>query len=112
MDCDLLDITFFLLFAILLGKYSSYGLLDLLDDAFDCIGSASDPPNETVEKLFFSRTIPGRAMIGSAVSRSEGNQTGDMVPQGLVECPKSVDLADIVYQSEQPPLYIHFQFRA
>ena len=29
---------------------------------------------------------------------------------GLDQRPKGVDLTDIVYQSEQPPLYIHFQF--
>ena len=29
---------------------------------------------------------------------------------GLVERPKGVDFANIVYQSKQPPLYIHFQF--
>jgi hypothetical protein len=28
----------------------------------------NQPPNETVEKLFFPRTIPGRAKVGSAVS--------------------------------------------
>ena len=31
---------------------------------------------------------------------------------GLGQCPKDVNLADIVNQSEQPPLYIHFQFGA
>ena len=31
---------------------------------------------------------------------------------GLDQRPKDVDLADIVNQSEQSPLYIHFQFRA
>ena len=29
---------------------------------------------------------------------------------GLCQRPEHVDFADIVYQSEQPPLYIHFQF--
>jgi hypothetical protein len=29
-----------------------------------------------------------------------------------MERPKGVDLADIVYQGEQSPLYIHFQFGA
>ena len=29
---------------------------------------------------------------------------------GLGERPKRVDLADIMYQSEQSPLYIHFHF--
>ena len=29
---------------------------------------------------------------------------------GLGERPKSVDLADVVYQGEQPPLYIDFLF--
>jgi len=29
-----------------------------------------------------------------------------------MEDPKSVDLAKIVYQGEQIPLYIHFQFGA
>jgi len=35
-----------------------------------------------------------------------------MIPLGLLDRSKRVDLADIVDQSEQPPLYIHFQFRA
>ena len=69
-------------------------------------------PNETVEKLFFLRTIPGHAMIGSAVSCPEGDYTGNLIPQGLLERPISVDLADIVYQGEQPPLYIHLGFGA
>lgn len=29
-----------------------------------------------------------------------------------MERPKSVDFVDIVYQGEQPPLYIHFPFGA
>jgi hypothetical protein len=29
-----------------------------------------------------------------------------------VDRPKGMDFADIVYQGEQPPLYIHFQFGA
>jgi hypothetical protein len=32
-----------------------------------------DSFNETVEKLFFLRAIPGRAMIGSAISCPEGD---------------------------------------
>lgn len=39
-------------------------------------------------------------MIRSAVSCLEGKETGDLIPQGLVERPKGVDFADIVYQSE------------
>jgi hypothetical protein len=35
-----------------------------------------------------------------------------MLGGGAVECSKGVDLADIMDQSEQPPLYIHFQFGA
>jgi len=31
------------------------------------------PPNEAVEKLFFPRAIPGRAMIESAISYPEGD---------------------------------------
>ena len=31
---------------------------------------------------------------------------------GLGERPEDVDLADIVYQSEQPSLYIHFALGA
>ena len=31
-----------------------------------------------------------------------------LLRQGLDQCPISVDLTDVVYQSEQPPLYIHF----
>lgn len=51
-------------------------------------------------------------MIGRAVSCPEGNWTGDLIPQGLVERPKRVDLADVVDQGEQPPLDIHLGFGA
>lgn len=33
------------------------------------------------------------------------------IVRGLLECPKGVDLADVVHQGVQPPLYIHFPFR-
>ena len=43
-------------------------------------------------------------------SRSEGGLTDVSLRHGSVEHSKRVDLTDIVNQSEQPPLYIHFQF--
>ena len=37
---------------------------------------------------------------------------GESISWGLGKRPKSVDFADIVYQSEQPPLNIHLGFGA
>jgi hypothetical protein len=44
------------------------------------------------------------------VSRVVGGLTGICFRRGSVERPKGVDLADIMDQGVQPPLYIHFQF--
>ena len=66
--------------------------------------------NETVEKLFFQSTIPGQQLVEGLHSRSEGGLQGGWVGKGSVECPKGVDLADVVDQGEQAPLYIHFPF--
>ena len=51
-------------------------------------------------------------MIENTISCLESDWTADMILLGLLDRSKRVDLADIVDQSEQPPLYIHFQFRA
>ena len=48
-------------------------------------------------------------MKGS-ISNGDGSYSFIVLYQGLDQCPKDVDLADIVNQSEQAPLYIHFQF--
>ena len=69
-------------------------------------------PNETVEKLVFQSTFPGQRLMERPDSRSEGGETGGEIGKGSVERPKSMDLADVVYQSEQPPLYIHLLFGA
>jgi len=66
-------------------------------------------PNETVEKPFFQSTFPGQRLLERPGSRSEGGLTDVSLRQGSVDRPECVDLADVVYQSEQPPLYIHFQ---
>ena len=43
-------------------------------------------------------------------SRSEGGLTDVSPRYRSVECPKGVDLADVVDHREQPPLYIHLPF--
>ena len=63
--------------------------------------------NETVEKPYFALWRCGAAGLFCNQNAVEG------VPAtwiGLGQRPKGVDLADIVNQSEQPPLYIHFPF--
>jgi hypothetical protein len=67
------------------------------------------PPNETVEKLILQISFPVRGIIESPVSRIEGGCTDVFLCQGSADRPKRVDLADIVNQGEQSPLYIHFQ---
>lgn len=41
-----------------------------------------------------------------------GQSSFSIALSGSGERPEDVDLADLVNQSVQPPLYIHFQFRA
>jgi len=69
------------------------------------------PPNETVEKpCFQTECKSGDGMIDRLFALNVAEQDC----AGLDQCPKSVDLAEIVDQSEPRtrPLYIHFQFRA
>jgi hypothetical protein len=66
-------------------------------------------PNETVEKPILQRAFPVQGSTERPVSRAEGSFLFFLLCQGLDQRPISVDLADIVYQSEQSPLYIHFQ---
>jgi hypothetical protein len=65
------------------------------------------PPNETVGKPILERAFPGQVLIERPVSRVKGISTDVLLRQGSVEHPKDVDLADVVYQSEQHQLYIH-----
>lgn len=71
------------------------------------INSSSQPLNKTVEKLILKRAMPDQGLIERPVSRVEGGLTGVSLRQGSVERPKDVDLADVVYQSEQHLLYNH-----
>ena len=66
-------------------------------------------PNETVEKPILGKAFPVQGPTMRPISRLVGSFS---LCQGLDQCPVSVDLADIVNQSEQRPLYIHFPFRA
>ena len=66
-------------------------------------------PNETVEKPYFQ--VKHKSAGGSSAWWFAMNAAGQDCG-GLDQHPKGVDLADIVYQSEQPPLYIHFPFGA
>jgi hypothetical protein len=67
------------------------------------------PPNETVEKPNFQIE---RKTDGGTIDRLFALTAAEQDCAGLDQRPKSVDLADIVYQSEQSPLYIHFRFGA
>ncbi len=53
------------------------------------------------------KAAPGQALGFSLRTRAEW---GDRLKIGLDPSPEDVDLADIVNQSEQSPLYIHFAF--
>lgn len=68
--------------------------------------------NETVEKPIFGRAFPVQGPTKRPVSRVEGGFTDILPCPGSVDRPEHVDLTDIVYQSVQPPLYIHFRFGA
>src|SRR5215211_314322 len=67
-------------------------------------------PNETVEKLILGSTFPGQPLVERPDSPSEGGLTDVSLGHRSAERPKRVDLAEIMYQGEQSPLYIHFQF--
>lgn len=69
-------------------------------------------PNETVEKPLLGRAIPVQGLTKRPNSRVIGSLRFLSLRQGLDQCSKGVDLADIVNQSKQSPLYIHFPFRA
>jgi hypothetical protein len=57
-------------------------------------------PNETVEKPVFQGAYnPGR----HSQTHFEHRKRSHPIPDGLMERPKGVDLADIVNQGEQPP---------
>jgi hypothetical protein len=75
-------------------------------------GIDAPPPNETVEKVNLQSAFAGQGLIEGPVSRSEGGWRGSWKGKGSVERPKSMDFADIMYQSKQPPLDIHLQFGA
>jgi len=66
-------------------------------------------PNETVEKPYFQ--VDGKSDDGT-IGKLFTLNAAEQECAGLDQYPKSVDLADIVHQSEQSPLYIHFPFRA
>jgi hypothetical protein len=69
----------------------------------------NEAPNETVEKRTLGSTFPGQPLAERPDSRSEGGLTDVSLRHRSVERAKRVDLADVVYQSKQVPLYIHFQ---
>ena len=66
--------------------------------------------NETVEKPIMGRAFPVQVSTERPVSRAEGSFSFFLLCQRLGQRPEHVDLADIVNQGEQPPLYIHFGF--
>jgi len=69
-------------------------------------------PNETVEKpAFQGANNPGRYLPTRLEHRMRFCRVHP-IPDGLMERPKGVDFADIVHQSEQPPLYIHLELGA
>jgi hypothetical protein len=68
------------------------------------------PPNETVEKLLFQSAFPSQQLLDRPEPRFEDAKTDGFPSRGSVERPERLDLADVVDQSVQPPLYIHFQF--
>ena len=70
----------------------------------------SQPPNETVEKTKFTDRIAERISVKCRIFRGQGQNGPNGFRIGLCQRPEDVDLADIVYQSEQAPLYIHFTF--
>jgi hypothetical protein len=76
----------------------------------DAINEIHKPPNETVEKRILESTFSGQPLVERPDSPSEGGLTDVSPRHGSAECPKRVDLAEIMYQGEQSPLYIHFQF--
>ena len=63
-----------------------------------------------MSKNWFLESHSYQGQIERLASRIEGGFADDWVRQGSVDRPKSKDLADIVYQGEQPLLYIHFHF--
>ena len=57
-------------------------------------------PNETVEKPILGRAFPVQGPTKRPNSRVAGSLRFFSLCQGLDQCPKSVDLANIVNQSE------------
>ena len=66
--------------------------------------------NETVEKPIMGRAYPVREPSERPNSQVAGRIRYFPLVQGSEDRSKGVDLADIVNQGEQPPLYIHFGF--
>ena len=67
-------------------------------------------PNETVEKPILERAIPVPGLTERPVSGVVDRLRFFWLHQGSVDRPKGVDLADVVHDGKQAPLYIHFQF--
>ena len=65
-------------------------------------------PNETVEKPILGRAFPVQGPTKRPNSLVVGSLRFFSLRQGLYQRPEDVNFADIVYQSKQPPLYIHF----
>ena len=76
----------------------------------DVFGFALGVPNETVEKPIMGRAYPIREPSERPNSQVAGRIRYFPLVQGSEDRSKGVDLADIVNQGEQPPLYIHFGF--
>ena len=61
-------------------------------------------------KTYFGENLSCPGLIERSVSRVADGQTDVLLRQGSVDRPKCVDLADVMYDGEQAPLYIHFEF--
>jgi hypothetical protein len=85
--------------------HSSFLIGAISEDVDDVI----EPHQRDCRKTYFSDEAHGPLRRMRPISASERGGGGHQGWMDLVECPKRVDLADIVYQSEQPPLYIHVQ---
>ena len=66
--------------------------------------------NETVEKPVFQGAYNPSRYLPTRLAHRMRFCWVHPIPDGLMERPKGVDFADIVHQSEQLPLYIHFWF--
>jgi hypothetical protein len=58
------------------------------------------PPNEAVEKPDLGEPIPPGKHRQARILMPEGGWPGGLIRKGSLERPKSMDFADIVYQSE------------